>query len=208
MKKLVLTFLSLIIILTSGLGSQAFAKQTDASTTTPAGISQKDFNAIQKALKNTQVKLDLHGTDKVSKQTVYDENGKELGTLGVEEIAAVQDTLPQSDSTGIIQPLTKLSNGYTYTFKVYWYAVSVNYWFYMDVYESSSGVGKVLRVYDQDYFAFGCIISRDVAEIIRQYETASYPAEGRYTITISAPVNSKLWIYGRVKDGEFYTGGN
>jgi hypothetical protein len=204
MKKLLTTLLTLMILLSSAFSGQALAKETGK----PDKKEVESFKKMQKALKNTQLKLDLNKGETNSEQVIYDENGDEIGTLGLEQIAVTETTDPTSP--GEIQALsTSLSKGTTYTFKVYWYAATVNYWFYIDVYRNSStGLGEVKRVYDGDYFTFGCIVRTDVLEIIRKYETSSSPAEGRYTLTISAPIGTKLWIYGRVKGGVFYTGGN
>lgn len=179
-------------------------------TSTPKNIqTQVDYKKMQDLLNQNQVSLDITNGTKAEK-VIKDSNGQTVGTLGVEKVSTTQAQPPYAQPN-LISPLsTSLPSGVTQTFKVYWYAATVNYSFYMDVYVSpSTGLGKVVSAYDGWYLVIPPgYCSRDTLAITRQYETSSYPAEARYTLNMTAPVSTNLWIYGRVKDHTFYSGGN
>lgn len=99
--------------------------------------------------------------------------------------------------------------GQTKTFKVYWYAAFVNYQFYMKVKRNTNGKGSVVSAYDESYLVIPPgVVRNDYISITRKNETDSSPAEARYNLDMSAPVSTKLYIYGRLKAGVFYSGGN
>ncbi|MFT9485991.1 MAG: hypothetical protein ACH0QD_01215 [Tepidibacillus sp.] len=73
----------------------------------------------------------------------------------------------------------------------------------------STGMGEIVRAFDEWYLVIPPgVVGSDTLSIIRKYETSTLPAEARYTLDMVAPVSTKLWIYGRVKDGQFTSGGN
>lgn len=168
------------------------------------------LNEMKDLLSKNNIEVDLSNPNEKVEKVVKNEKGEEVGTLGVELVNSQETTEPINNGDISINGTTSLTKGKTYTFKVYWYAATVNYQFYTDVYVSTStGLGKIVAAYDPWYMVIPPgVVSRDTLSIIRQYETSSYAAEARYTLNMSAPVSTSLYIYGKVKDSKFITGGN
>lgn len=164
---------------------------------------EKSFKEMQDLLEKTNLEIDLSDGKSVEK-VVYNEEGKEVGVIGIEKVKS------DSIDSNKVRPLDeKLPIGVNQTFKVYWYAATVNYHFYVTVRVNSNGLGEIVDAFDEWYVVIPPgVISSDKLEIIRKYETSSAPAEARYTLTATSPVSTKLYIYGRVQNGKFITGGN
>ncbi|ESU31046.1 hypothetical protein G3A_18805 [Bacillus sp. 17376] len=207
MKVLKSTILSLLCVLLV-VPMFAFSQAEAADPKADMKFAKADFKEMQAALKKTKLEVDLvNGTS--SEQVVMNDKGEAIGVLGVEEVAS--QTVVESQP-GEISALgsTALPTGVYKTFKVYWYAATVNYHFYTQVYRSTStGLGQIVDAYDQWYVVIPPgVVNRDTLAITRKYETSSLPAEAKYSLNFTAPVSTILYIYGRVQDGYFISGGN
>ncbi len=202
-KKIIVTLLVCLFSFTN----LSFAQAKSTESVQDKKQVAEDIQEMQKAIKNNKLEIDLSDATSVEK-VVYNEEGKEIGVMGIE---SVENQLQNSYSTIMgIGSTTQLPRGVVKTFKVYWYAATVNYSFYTQVYVSSAtGRGEIREAYDQWYLAIPpAIISRDTLAITRKYETSTLPAEAKYTLNFSAPFSTMLYIYGRVQDDKFITGGN
>lgn len=205
MKKIFIGLLAMVLVFSimPVLGQAKLVKSSDYENFTKA------FEEVQEALQNIQIEIDLENQNIVEK-SAYNDKGEKIGELGIEKIdTEIVYALPKEGEFSALGTTT-LTKGVNHTFKVYWNAITVNYHFYVTVYvDKSTGLGRIVRAYDEWYLVVPPgIVSSDTLSIIRKYETSSYAAEARYTLALSAPVSTKAWIYGKVKDGKFITGGN
>lgn len=201
LKKRLSLFLVAVLLISFQFPGASFAKSKNISNEEKEFVG--NFEEVKELIENSQLEIDLLNESKVEKK-VYNENGKEIGTMGIEEVKT-------ENSPGEIGTLaTTLPKDVNKTFKVYWYAATVNYSFYCTVKVSSStGKGQIVSAYDPWYMVIPPgIVGRDSLAITRKYETSSLPAEAKYTLYMTAPVSTSLWIYGRVQNGKFITGGN
>lgn len=197
-KKLFLSLLTLALILMSFAPSIGQAKESTEGKKDYVPASQQE---IQEAIDNTEVEIDIIDSEGKVEKDVLNDDGEVIGTLGIEEV----------DDNPVIGPqASTIPKGQNKKYKVYWYAATVNYHFYVTVNVSkSTGLGKIVSTSDEWYLVVPPgIVSSDKVTIPRKNETKSNPAEARYTLKMTAPVSTSLWIYGRVKDGKFKSGGN
>ncbi len=174
--------------------------QAEAATKADTKFAKADFKEMQEALKKTNLKIDLVNGES-TEQVVKNDKGETIGVLGIEEVASE----PEISAFGS----TWLPANTYKTFKVYWYAATVNYHFYTQVYKNSSGMGQIVDAWGGWYIVTPPgYVNRDTLAITRKYETSTLPAEAKYSLNFTAPVSTVLYIYGRVQDGYFITGGN
>jgi hypothetical protein len=208
LKKLSFVFLAMLLMVSS-FPVFGHAATKDPQSTVEKETFEESLIEMQEALKNTELEIDLETETNVEK-VVYNNQGEKIGTMGIEEVPTNLLPVPDTDA-GIYTPFaTTLPKGKNQTFKVYWYTAFVNYWFYTTVkVDSTTGKGQIVSAYDQNYIVIPPgVVTSDLLSIVRKNETATLPAEARYTLNFIAPVSTKLWIYGRVQNGKFTSGGN
>ncbi|MDV7767548.1 hypothetical protein [Peribacillus sp. CSMR9] len=206
MKKLV-TSMALGLLL--AFPAISHAEEAPSAPTHTEEEIQQGIEDMENAFEQNELEVDLSDDEGVEK-VVTDESGQEIGTMGI-EVVDNEDANVIPDRSELFTPFaTTVPKGTTKTFKVYWYAATVNYWYYNDVtVVKSTGLGQIKSVYDEDYLVIPPgHVSSDSLKIVRKNETASKPAESRYTLTFDAPIGKKLWINGKVKNGKFSTGFN
>lgn len=169
-------------------------------TESKASIDTPDITNVENILKNTQISLDINNPfETETKKVITDENNNVLGTLGIEK------------EENLLLPLERAAIGKNeiVTFKVYWYTVLANYSFRVTVKLDSNGKGVIVDAYDPWYLIIPPgKLSSDVLSIENKYETSLRAAEARYTLKISSPVSTSMYIYGKVQNGQFISGGN
>lgn len=185
--------IALIFCITSPL--VAFAQTSDTKINAKY---EEELTYISNILKSTELKIDIY-TESNAEQIIYNEEGEVIGVMGIEKVTNSNETT-----------LNSIPVGQYLTYKVYWYTIMVNYHFYMTIYiNPSTGKGEVVRAFDEWYVVLPPgVVNDDVLSIINKYETTYLAAEARYTLSLIAPVSTKMWIYGKVQNGEFITGGN
>lgn len=205
MKKIIFSFLALILtisLLPMNGHAQEITKDSKES------MSTKDLQEMKKALKETNLEIDMNNEKKVEEKVV-NEKGEKIGTLGIEEVSS-EPVYENLDDNRFNTFATTIPKGVNKRYKVYWYAATVNYHFHVTVNVSKkTGKGRIVSTDNGNYFVIPPgYVSNDVVTIPRRNETSKSAAEARYTLKMSAPVSIKLWINGKVKNGKFYTSHN
>ncbi|EZH66680.1 hypothetical protein DH09_12240 [Bacillaceae bacterium JMAK1] len=164
---------------------------------------EKELEALVEHSADVSIDI-LDADEKKAEEPIYDDEGNKIGVMGVEEVNR------EDVDNGDIGTQQTVPTGQNVTYNVYWYAATVNYWFDMTVYvDPSTGLGEVVRAFDANYIVIPPgIVGSSSLDIIQQQETSSTPAEARYTLSMSAPVSTNMWIYGQVSNGTFTTGAN
>lgn len=202
MKKKGILFLLSFALMFSIFPLNGFSMTQNTDSTSDPNL-EKTLEEIQKAIDKVELEIDINNdSQKKVEEVIYNDEGQKLGVLGIEEIDNPFEITPLADTF----PINK---GQTKTFKVFWYAATVNYHFYTKVKRNSNGLGEIVSAYDENYFVIPPgVVKKDVLSILRKKETSSAAAEVRYTLEMSAPVSAKLYINGRLKNGTFKTHGN
>ncbi|WP_108672573.1 hypothetical protein [Peribacillus acanthi] len=200
------------------------------SNTSYASETESAGQEVLDAIESTEFDLSEPATQETS---IYNEKGEQVGVIGIEpvtstfqenslnlesvtieelvkeEISEYSAMSVQALASGEIEPnATKDIDFGDSTWKIYYYSVSVNFSYYIDVNVSTSGIATIKKAYDKFKLVTPpYTVDSDVLTIIRATETSTSPAHARYTLTLNTYVGGEWDIYleSKIKDKKLTT---
>ena len=182
-------------------------------------MSVDDLNEMQKAIEESNLEIDMDNEKKIEEK-LFNEKGEEIGVMGIEEVSSelvldkpvFNGPITETPNVGGNSTFAKktIPKGVNKKYNVYWYAATVNYHFHVTVnVNKKTKKGRIVSTDSGNYFVIPPgIVGNDKVTVPQRNETAKKAAQARYTLTMVAPVSTKLWINGKVKNGKFITGRN